>query len=150
MTACWPREGYVFGGGVAEVALIALSSARLPDPLPVSRIKHGMPDDGDGPTSVALVARDRADDPQWFVEQVVAPFADLIATDLGADVAAAALASAHAYVIEGGRARLRALKVGRTSGTETEVLDGVKEGEEMILYPGDRIKEGLRVTVVKI
>ena len=31
-----------------EIALIALSSAKLPDPLPVSRARHGMPDDGDG------------------------------------------------------------------------------------------------------
>ena len=34
-------------------------SAKLPDPLPVSRKKHGMPDDGDGPESIALVARDQ-------------------------------------------------------------------------------------------
>lgn len=56
----------------------------------------------------------------------------------------------NAYVIERHRARLRPVKAGRTSGTETEVLDGLKEGEEVILYPGDRIKEGLRVKLVKI
>ena len=100
MTASWPREGYVFGGGVAEVALIALSSVKLPDPLPVSRARHGMPDDGDGAQAVALVARDRADDPAWFAEQVVGPFAELIATDLGPSAAATALAAHHAYVIE--------------------------------------------------
>jgi hypothetical protein len=59
-----------------------------------------MPDEGTGPDSVALVARDRADDPTWFTEQVVAPFADLIAADLGPQHAAAALAAEHAYVIE--------------------------------------------------
>jgi len=100
VTASWPREGYVFGGGVAEVALIALSSVKLPDPLPVSRARHGMPDDGDGAQAVALVARDRADDPAWFAEQVVGPFAELIATDLGPSAAATALAAHHAYVIE--------------------------------------------------
>jgi hypothetical protein len=96
----WPREHYVVGGGAAEIALIALSSAKLPDPLPVSRGQHGMPDDGDGPQSIALVARDRADDPAWFAEQVLAPFTELIATDLGPSAAATALSAEHAYVIE--------------------------------------------------
>jgi hypothetical protein len=100
MVAAWRRDNYVMGGGAAEVALIALSSARLPDPLPVSRTRHGMPDDGDGAASVALVARDRAEDPAWFAEQVIGPFADLIASDLGPEAAATALAAEHAYVIE--------------------------------------------------
>ena len=100
MTHVWRREHYVLGGGPGEIALIALSSAKLPDPLPVSRTRHGMPDEGDGAASVALVARDRADDPAWFTEQVVAPFADLIAGDLGPSAAASALAAEHAYVIE--------------------------------------------------
>jgi hypothetical protein len=100
MAAPWRRDNYVFGGGTAEVALIALSSVKLPDPLPVSRGRHGMPDDSDGAEAVALVARDRADDPAWFADHVIAPFADLIATDLGPEAAAAALAAVHAYVIE--------------------------------------------------
>jgi hypothetical protein len=91
----------VVGGGAGEIALIALSPVRLPDPLPVSRKRHGMPDAGDGADAIALVARDRADDPAWFMEHVVAPFAELIASDLGPGAAAAALAAEHAYVIEG-------------------------------------------------
>ena len=75
--AVWPRESYVVGGGAAQIALIALSSAKLPDPLPVSRTQHGMPDEGEGAEAIALVARDRAEDPAWFAEQVVAPFAEL-------------------------------------------------------------------------
>ncbi len=100
MVAPWPRERYVAGGGPGEVALIALSPVRLPDPLPVSRRRHGMPDEGDGPASVAIVVRDRADDPAWFAEQVVGRFAELIAQDLGPEAAAASLAAEHAYVIE--------------------------------------------------
>jgi hypothetical protein len=100
VVAPWPRDGYVTGGGVAEIALIALSSAKLADPLPVSRARHGMPDDGDGAQSVALVARDRLADPAWFADQVLAPFTELIATDLGPSAAQAALAAEHAYVIE--------------------------------------------------
>jgi hypothetical protein len=100
MVAPWRRDSYVLGGGAAEIALIALSSVKLPDPLPVSRGRHGMPDDGDGADAVALVARDRAEDPAWFADQVLSPFAELIATDLGPNAAATALAAAHAYVIE--------------------------------------------------
>jgi len=101
VVAVWPRTSYVVGGGPGEIALIALAKTKLPDPLPISRTRHGMPDEGEGPGVIALVARDRADDPKWFVEQVVSPFADVIASDLGPDVAALALASEHAYVIEG-------------------------------------------------
>ena len=100
MSAPWIRESYVAGGGAAQIALIALSSVKLPDPLPVSRKQHGMPDDGDGPGSIAMVAKDRAEDPAWFAEQVLAPFTELIATDLGPSAAATALGAEHAYVIE--------------------------------------------------
>jgi hypothetical protein len=99
MTTPWPREHYVAGGGAAEVALIALASAKLPDPLPVSRGRHGMPA-GDGAASVSLVARERAADPAWFADRVIAPFADMIAEDLGPNAAALALAADRAYVIE--------------------------------------------------
>jgi len=100
VTAVWRRDSYVLGGGAGEIALIALSSAKLFDLLSVSRACYGMSEEGDGFESVALVARDRADDPAWFTDQVVAPFADLIASDLGPTAAASALAAEHAYVIE--------------------------------------------------
>ena len=100
MPALWSRENYVSGGGRAQVALIALSSTKLPNPLPISRTQHGMPDEGDGPESVALAVRDRADNPETFIEEVLEPFADLIAQDLGPSAAATALITEHAYVIE--------------------------------------------------
>lgn len=56
----------------------------------------------------------------------------------------------HTYVVANSRAELRSIKIGRASNTETEVLEGLKDGDEVILYPGDRIKEGLRVNVVKM
>ena len=51
-----------------------------------------------------------------------------------------------AFVVADGRARLRIVKAGRSSGTETQVLEGLKEGEEVILYPGSRVRDGQRVT----
>lgn len=56
----------------------------------------------------------------------------------------------HAYVIDQGHAQQRPVKVGHSSGTETEVLEGLKDGDEVILYPGDRVRDGLRVRVVKL
>jgi len=55
-----------------------------------------------------------------------------------------------AFVVAEGRARLRPVQVGRSSGTETQVLDGLMEGEEVILYPGDRVRDGQRVRPIKI
>ncbi|MEI8289269.1 MAG: efflux RND transporter periplasmic adaptor subunit [Verrucomicrobiota bacterium] len=56
----------------------------------------------------------------------------------------------HAYAIESGRARLRPIKIGRAGETETEVLDGLRDGEAVILYPGDRIRDNLQVKEVKL
>ncbi len=54
------------------------------------------------------------------------------------------------YVISNGRARLRKVQAGRTNGVETQILAGLKEGEIVVLYPGDRIREGKKVTQIKI
>ncbi len=55
-----------------------------------------------------------------------------------------------AYVVRRGEARLVAVKVGRSSGAETQVTAGLQEGDEVILYPGDRIKDGQRVKPTKV
>ncbi|HVM50346.1 MAG TPA: efflux RND transporter periplasmic adaptor subunit [Candidatus Acidoferrum sp.] len=55
-----------------------------------------------------------------------------------------------AFVVSEGRARLRPVTVGRSSGTETQILEGLKEGEEVVLYPGSRVHAGQRVRPVKI
>jgi HlyD family secretion protein len=55
-----------------------------------------------------------------------------------------------AFVLAEGRAHLRLVQVGRSSGTETQVLEGLKEGEEVILYPGARVKDGQRVKPIKV
>lgn len=52
------------------------------------------------------------------------------------------------YAVEGGRARLREIQVGHANGLQTEVLEGLAEGAEVIVYPGDRIEDGSRVTRV--
>ena len=52
------------------------------------------------------------------------------------------------FVVADGRARLRIVKAGRSSGAETQVLEGLKQGEEVILYPGSRVRDGQRVQPV--
>ncbi len=55
-----------------------------------------------------------------------------------------------AFVVVDGRAQLRKVSAGRSSGTETQILDGLKAGDEVILYPGSRVKPGERVKRVQI
>ena len=55
-----------------------------------------------------------------------------------------------AFVLDSGRARLRLLKVGRSSGTETQILEGLKPGEQVIIYPGSRVHDGQRVKPIKV
>lgn len=47
-------------------------------------------------------------------------------------------------VIEG-RARRRPVVIGRRNDREAEVLDGLQEGEEVVLYPSDKIRDGVRL-----
>jgi len=54
------------------------------------------------------------------------------------------------FVARDGRAQRRFVKVGPSSGTETQVLEGLKEGEEVILYPSSRVRDGQRVKEIKI
>jgi len=55
-----------------------------------------------------------------------------------------------AFVVENGRAALRTVKAGRACGAETQILDGLKEGASVIVYPGDRVRDGQRVTQVQL
>jgi HlyD family secretion protein len=49
------------------------------------------------------------------------------------------------FVSESGRARLRTLTIGPRNATEAQVLDGLEEGEEVVLYPPDTLEDGTRV-----
>jgi HlyD family secretion protein len=51
----------------------------------------------------------------------------------------------QAFAIEGGQARLRTVKVGRSNGVETEIVDGLAEGSQVVVYPGDKVVDGSRV-----
>ena len=54
------------------------------------------------------------------------------------------------FVVSEGRARLRAVEPGRSSGTETQIRNGLEAGMGVILYPGDGVHDGRRVRVITI
>ena len=54
------------------------------------------------------------------------------------------------FVVEGGRARLKTVSVGASSGSETQVIDGLNENDVLIVYPGERVRDGERVTPIAV
>jgi HlyD family secretion protein len=52
--------------------------------------------------------------------------------------------------VEGSRVRLRSVKVGHTNGLQTEIVDGLQAGDRVIMYPGDKVAEGKRVTPMTV
>jgi HlyD family secretion protein len=54
------------------------------------------------------------------------------------------------FVIVDGRAQLRHVRAGRSSGVEIQVLEGLKPGERVIIYPGSRVRSGERVKAIKV
>jgi HlyD family secretion protein len=50
-----------------------------------------------------------------------------------------------AYRIDGDRARMVHLELGRNNGETAEVLSGLSENDQVILHPSDRIKENTLV-----
>jgi HlyD family secretion protein len=50
------------------------------------------------------------------------------------------------YVVDGGRATKRTLRVGRQNGMEAEILDGLRPGDTVIIHPSDAVQERSRVT----
>lgn len=50
------------------------------------------------------------------------------------------------FRVEAGRAVPVPVEIGRRTALEAQVLDGLAPGEQVILYPGERITEGQRVT----
>ena len=55
-----------------------------------------------------------------------------------------------AFVSDAGHAHLRKVEVGRASATEMQVLSGLVDGETVLLYPGDRLQEGVRIKPIQV
>jgi HlyD family secretion protein len=51
----------------------------------------------------------------------------------------------HVFTVVDGRAVQKAVSVGHRNTTEAEVLDGLVEGEHVVLYPSEKLKNGVTV-----
>ncbi len=49
------------------------------------------------------------------------------------------------YVADENLARLRRLELGRRDNLQAEVLEGLEAGEQVVMYPPDRVKEGVEI-----
>ena len=49
------------------------------------------------------------------------------------------------FVVDEGAAIIRTVELGETNGLETEVLSGLDEGESVIAYPSDSVRDGVSV-----
>jgi HlyD family secretion protein len=49
------------------------------------------------------------------------------------------------FVVERGRARIRTVEVGREAGLRAQILAGLAAGEEVIVHPGNDVRDGARV-----
>jgi HlyD family secretion protein len=51
-----------------------------------------------------------------------------------------------AFVVEGGRARLRRLEIGLMNEQFAEVRQGLRLGEEVALIPSEAVRDGVKLT----
>jgi HlyD family secretion protein len=51
------------------------------------------------------------------------------------------------YAVQGGRARLRTVEIGLRNADTAEVLSGLEPGQTVVLYPGDALRDGKRITL---
>jgi HlyD family secretion protein len=49
------------------------------------------------------------------------------------------------YAVRDGRAELRPVETGRRTGSVTQVLGGLDEGDQVVVYPSDNVADGVRV-----
>ena len=86
---------------------------------------------------------------RWVTATASTPHIVVWAADQVNKVPASALfrcaAAWCAFVVEDGRAKRRAVKIGQRNAQEAEVLEGLAPGETVIRHPANQIEEGARV-----
>ena len=53
------------------------------------------------------------------------------------------------FVETDGRAALRKVEVGHTTSSDAEIISGLTEGEQVVVYPGENIREGVPIAARK-
>jgi HlyD family secretion protein len=54
------------------------------------------------------------------------------------------------YLMADGKAVLRTVKIGHNNGLDAEVLSGLRERDQVLLHPGDKIKDGVAIVSRKV
>lgn len=49
------------------------------------------------------------------------------------------------FVVEDGRAHLRSVLVGARSGLEGEVIEGLQDGDQVVIHPSEKVRDGVAV-----
>jgi HlyD family secretion protein len=49
------------------------------------------------------------------------------------------------FVVQRNRAKLTKVELGRRNDNDAEIVKGLEEGNRVILYPGDRIENGISI-----
>lgn len=51
------------------------------------------------------------------------------------------------FLTEGTEVKIRPVKIGHSNGLEAEVLDGLTEGDQVIVHPGEEVAEGVQIRI---
>lgn len=97
MIPLWARPNWVVTTHVARTVLVVISNRPLPEPLPVSRSRHGIPA-AEGAAHVDVAVHHRAESPDWFAT-CWTTWAAVAEEDLAPAEASAIAAAPHAYIV---------------------------------------------------
>lgn len=103
--------------------------------------------------TLRLKARVENQDDQLFPNQFVNVRLHLATLDraltIPGDAVQFGAAGTYVYVIEAGKARVRPLRVGPQEGARVAILEGLAEGDEVVLEGFDRLADGRDATVIR-
>jgi HlyD family secretion protein len=116
-------------GGFTKISALGVEEQRVLVIVSVDDPPESRPNLGDG-------FRVEAEFQVWHADQVLTLSTAALFRD-GSEWAV--------YAIEEGRAQIRRVQLGHIGERGAEVVSGLKEGAAVVLYPGDNIREGLRV-----
>ena len=134
----WGGDGQLSGtvrrvepAGFTRVSALGVDEQRVPVIVDI----EGYPEDWQG---LGIGFRVEADFKLWEIDDAV-------------QVPASALFrhgdSWAVYEVEQGRARLRLVERGRSSGLQVHIVDGLSPGSKVVNHPGDRLSDGVRLRV---
>lgn len=121
--------------GFTKVSALGVEEQRVNVIVDVDTIPPGVGDGFRVDASIVVWASPNA---------IVVPRSALLQTNTGTN------GGWSAFVVKGGRVETRSVRIGHIGGSAAEVLVGIDAGEEVVLFPSDQVKSGMRVARRKI